>query len=65
VLYDDRQLPQAGEKLADADLLGIPHRVVVSRKTLSRGRVEWKARLSNEIVVVTLEKLTEILARPK
>jgi prolyl-tRNA synthetase len=64
VLYDDRQLPQAGEKLADADLLGIPHRVVVSRKTLSRGRVEWKARLSSESVVVTLEKLTEILARP-
>jgi len=63
VLYDDRLLPQAGEKLADADLLGIPHRVVVSRKTLSHGCVEWKARLSNESAVVTLDKLTEILAR--
>ena len=37
VLYDDRQLPQAGEKLADADLLGIPHRVVVRWKWASSG----------------------------
>jgi prolyl-tRNA synthetase len=64
VLYDDRQGPQAGEKLADADLIGIAHRIVVSRKTLAAGGVEWKARLSNESAVITLEKLHEIL-RPR
>lgn len=61
VLYDDRQGPQAGEKFADADLIGIADRIVVSRKTLAAGGVEWKARLSNQSAVITLEKLYEIL----
>jgi len=61
VLYDDRQGPHAGEKLADADLIGIADRILVSRKTLAAGGVEWKARLSNESAVVTLERLNEIL----
>jgi prolyl-tRNA synthetase len=39
VLYDDRDA-RAGEKFADADLIGIPNRVVVSEKTLSQGGVE-------------------------
>jgi prolyl-tRNA synthetase len=61
VLYDDRQGLQAGEKLADADLIGIADRIVVSRKTLAAGGVEWKARLSDQSAVITLEKLGEIL----
>lgn len=44
VLYDDRGAPSAGEKLHDADLLGLPLRVVVSKKTLAAGRVEVKER---------------------
>jgi prolyl-tRNA synthetase len=48
VLYDDRQESQAGKKLADADLIGIADRIVVSRKMLAAGGVEWKARLSNQ-----------------
>jgi len=43
VLYDDRDA-RAGEKFADADLLGIPHRVVVSEKMLAKGKFEYKAR---------------------
>jgi prolyl-tRNA synthetase len=39
VLYDDRTL-RPGEKFADADLIGIPTRVVVSQKTLDAGKVE-------------------------
>ena len=39
VLYDDRTA-RAGEKFADADLLGIPKRIVVSEKTLARGEYE-------------------------
>jgi prolyl-tRNA synthetase len=45
VLYDDRDT-RAGEKFADADLLGIPWRVVVSDKTA--GNYELKARTSGE-----------------
>lgn len=43
VIYDDRDL-RPGEKFADADLLGIPYRVVVSDKTADSGQVELKAR---------------------
>lgn len=43
VLYDDRDA-RPGEKFADADLLGIPHRVVVSEKTMAAGKLEYKAR---------------------
>jgi hypothetical protein len=44
--------------------IGIADHIVVSRKTLASGGVEWKARLSNESAVITLDKLNEIL-RPK
>jgi prolyl-tRNA synthetase len=43
VLYDDRDM-RPGEKFADADLLGIPHRIVISDKTVAAGRLEYKAR---------------------
>lgn len=39
VLYDDRDV-RAGEKFADAELIGIPKRIVVSEKTMSAGGVE-------------------------
>lgn len=37
VLYDDRINARAGDKFADADLIGCPYRIVVSRKTLEQG----------------------------
>lgn len=46
-LYDDRD-SRPGEKFADADLLGIPHRIVVSQKTLAKQVFEYKARSSSE-----------------
>lgn len=46
VLYDDRD-QRAGEKFADADLLGIPYRVVVSAKTVEAGSFEVKARTAD------------------
>ncbi len=51
VLYDDRDA-SAGEKFADADLIGIPIRLVVSDKTA--GKVEWKNRDSLEAEIVDL-----------
>lgn len=47
VLYDDRKNASAGEKLADADLFGIPWRVVVSKKTGEK--IEVKKRSENKI----------------
>jgi prolyl-tRNA synthetase len=57
VLYDDRENASAGEKLADADLIGLPYRVVVSKKTMEKGGVEVKARNSEESTIVKFEEL--------
>ncbi|MEW5907636.1 MAG: aminoacyl--tRNA ligase-related protein [Patescibacteria group bacterium] len=48
VLYDDRKDVTAGEKFNDADLLGIPYRVIVSKKTLKAGKIEVKKRGSEK-----------------
>ncbi|MFA6476034.1 MAG: aminoacyl--tRNA ligase-related protein [Candidatus Paceibacterota bacterium] len=60
VFYDDR-VASAGEKFADADLLGIPYRVIVSDKTLASGQFELKERVSGEVRMVSLEELIEIV----
>ncbi|MBI1974741.1 MAG: hypothetical protein HYS57_00075 [Parcubacteria group bacterium] len=57
VLYDDRDDKTAGEKFADADLIGIPVRVVVSEKTLIEGAVEVKKRVESKTTLVEIEKL--------
>ncbi len=59
VLYDDRQAA-AGEKFNDADLLGIPVRLVVSAKTGEK--IERKERINNETELLTLD---EVLKRLK
>jgi len=61
VLYDDRRAG-AGAKLTDADLIGIPLRLVVSNRTLEVGSVEWKERGQSETENV---KLTEIEKKVK
>jgi prolyl-tRNA synthetase len=43
VLLDDRDL-RPGEKFADADLIGIPTRITVGRKTLADGAVDVRDR---------------------
>ena len=47
VLYDDRDV-SPGVKFADADLLGVPVRLVVGAKGLARGVVEWRSRMTGE-----------------
>lgn len=58
VLYDNRDEKVAGEKLADSDLIGLPLRVVVSKKTLEQDSVEVKSRNASE---ASLIKITEII----
>jgi prolyl-tRNA synthetase len=53
VLYDDRD-ESAGAKFADADLIGVPVRLTVSKKTLEQGSAEWKGRTAKEAKLVKL-----------
>lgn len=54
VLYDDRDV-SAGQKFADADLIGIPVRLVVSPKT--DGKVELKKRNEKETILMTIDEI--------
>jgi prolyl-tRNA synthetase len=49
VLYDDRAGVTAGEKFNDSDLLGIPTRIVISKKTLAAQKFEVKDRATGEV----------------
>ena len=60
VIYDNRD-ERAGEMFADADLFGIPIRLVVSDKTLAEGAVEQKGRSSAETKLIPKDKVTQIL----
>lgn len=60
VLYDDRDA-RAGEKFADADLLGIPYRVVVSEKTLEMGVFEYKKRTETAASMQSVDALKKLL----
>jgi prolyl-tRNA synthetase len=58
VLLDDRDV-SAGEKLADADLIGIPWRMIISEKTA--GKVEVKARKESDSKVLELEEAIKLI----
>ncbi len=62
VLWDDRE-ESAGVKLSDADLIGIPYRVIVSDKTLAKDSVEIKERGSDKVEMVKLDELSSWLER--
>jgi prolyl-tRNA synthetase len=59
VLYDDREDIYVGEKFTEADLLGMPARLVVSRKSLEQGGIELKWRSRNNAEIVSYEQLTD------
>jgi prolyl-tRNA synthetase len=54
VLFDDRE-ERPGVMFADAELIGIPHRVVISEKGLALGQYEYKARESDTTQNLSLE----------
>lgn len=59
-LYDDREI-SAGEKFFDADLLGIPHRLVVSEK--AGDKIEVKRRGLSETKLLSHEELLQLLGQ--
>jgi prolyl-tRNA synthetase len=58
VLMDDRD-ESAGRKFADADLIGIPLRVIIGKKMLAQHQVEIKDRRTGQVQVVAKESLKE------
>ncbi len=59
VLFDDRTDVSAGAKFADADLIGIPYRVVISKKT--GDKLEVKKRSEKETKFIAFDQLLEIV----
>ncbi len=55
VLFDDRRDLTAGAKFADADLLGLPVRMIISKKTIEKQSVEIKKRNSTESTLEPIE----------
>ena len=65
VLFDDRD-ERPGVKFKDADLLGIPLRVTLGKKSLEQGKVELKARTSKDVELIDIATAAdEIAARVK
>ena len=62
VLYDDRDA-RAGEKFADADLIGIPKRMIVSEKTMSNASVEMVDRASGTTAMVPESSIMDALKK--
>jgi len=62
VLFDDRD-KRPGEKFGDADLIGIPNRVVISSRSLENGGFEFKKRSEKESEILSEDELLKILSK--
>lgn len=62
VLYDDREV-RAGEKFADAELIGCPYRVVVSKKSLEKDGVEIQRRTEVQSEIISVETLINVILK--
>lgn len=60
VLYDDRDL-RAGEKFADADLLGIPLQIIVGEKGVQNEEVETKDRKTGELKNIHIDEVQSLM----
>jgi prolyl-tRNA synthetase len=60
VLFDDRS-ETAGVKFNDADLIGLPLRAVLSKRSLKNGGIELKGRVSKESRIVPLDEAVAII----
>lgn len=63
ILWDDRTEARIGEKFADAELMGIPQRVVISEKTLKNNQVEITDRASGETKLLTIDEFVNKLTK--
>lgn len=58
VLYDDRPDASAGTKFADADLIGIPTRLLISQRSLKNGGIEIKKRSNSNSEIISLNQIS-------
>ncbi len=65
VLYDDRENLSPGEKLRDADLLGVPYRLVLSEKSQQNGGVEITNRLTGKTEYLDIPRITHHFSEKK
>ena len=64
VLLDDRDKKTSpGVKFADMELIGIPHRIVVSDRGLNEGNLEYKGRDQSEAEVLPLAEIHSFIAQ--
>lgn len=61
ILYDDRPGVSPGEKFGDADLIGLPYRLIVSKKTA--GKIEYKERAAKTSQLKTPEEILKSIIR--
>ena len=62
VLYDDRNL-SAGVQFAEADLTGIPLRLIVAPKALAQGMVEYKIRGTDERGMIPVAEAVQFVQK--
>ena len=62
-IFDDREGLSAGEKFADADLLGMPYRAVVSERSIKENGIEIKKRTEQKGEIVSIDKLLDLLKK--
>lgn len=61
VLYMDDEKGRLGSMLADIDLMGIPHRIVIGDRGLESGNIEYKGRRDSEKQEIALDDVVEFL----
>ena len=61
VLWDERKNVSVGEKLYDADLIGCPARIIISKKLVSQKKIEIKKRNSNLKKIVDFQKILKFI----
>lgn len=62
VLLDDRK-ERPGIMFADADLLGIPHRIVIGEKSLAKGEIEYKSRRADSSEDIAQDGIIEFIKK--
>ncbi len=62
VLFDDRKM-RAGAMFSDHELLGIPHRLVISDRGLKENQFEYKARTGNEAETVAIDNILDFIGK--
>ncbi len=62
VLFMDEQKARLGSMLADIELIGIPHRVVIGDRGLDEGKIEYRARTQSENQHIEVDQLMPFIA---